>query len=117
MSRESILRKAAKSKGYKRSLKQEEELAARGRTRRVVASGAGPEKGDVKKYAGVWRIEAKTTSRKSFSVTRDMISKIEDAALPHGEMPAIVIEFLDKNGKPECEVCVVPSYALDMGEK
>ena len=119
MSRDSFLRRInnPNSVAYQRSRKQEEELAKRGKARRVVASGAGPEKGDIKKYNGVYRIEAKTTAKKSFSVTQEMIDKIEAAALAHGELPAIVIEFVDENGKPVREICVVPSYVLDMEPK
>ena len=47
------------------------------------------------------RIEAKTTKNKSFSVTRDMIRKIEDAALTNNEIPVMVIEFINEQGKPE----------------
>ena len=39
--------------------------------------------------------------------------KIEESALPHNEIPVFVIEFLDANGKPECELAVVPTYALE----
>lgn len=115
MSRESFLKRANHSQGaaYHRSKEQEDELARRGFGRPVPRSGAGVEKGDIKKYNGVWRIEAKTTTKKSFSVTQDMINKIEEAALAHGELPAIVIEFIDEHGKPVREICVVPSYTLD----
>jgi Holliday junction resolvase len=57
------------------------------------------------------RIEAKTTSGKSFSVTREMIEKLESHSLQAGEVPAIVVEFLVK-GKPVAEVAIVPTYAL-----
>ena len=75
-------------------------------------SGSGAQKGDVrlKKYV---RIEAKTTKHKSFSVTRLMLSKIEDAALPNGEIPVIAVEFLDEQGRPQEEVFILPSYAFD----
>lgn len=76
-------------------------------------SGNGPEKGDVKKYNGVFRIEAKTTIKNSFSVTRQMVEKVEQVALAHGELPAIIIEFLDEKGKPWKEVAVVPTDVLD----
>lgn len=42
-----------------------------------------------------------------------MIHKVENAALPNDELPAIVIEFLDENGEPEHEVAVVPMYVLE----
>lgn len=95
---------------HRRAPRQEKELARRIRT--TVASGSKFEKGDVR-YCGVVRIEAKTTKHRSFSVTLDMIDKIEDASIGAGELPVIVIEFNDGNGKPIREVAVVPSYVLD----
>lgn len=115
MSRDSFLKKAnpTTSNAYRRSPKQEKELAKRGKGKLVPGSGSSYQKGDVKKFNGILRIEAKTTERKSFSVTREMIHKVENAALPNDELPAIVIEFLDENGEPEHEVAVVPMYVLE----
>lgn len=116
MSRESFLRRINGVPGngtsHKRAKKQERELAARVGGRLTPASGAKAEKGDVR-VKGVLRIEAKTTKNKSFSVTLDMIRKIEEAALGCGEMPALVIEFIDERGRPIKEVAVVPTYVLD----
>lgn len=109
------LKPKTKSVAHERSLKQEIELAKRGGGSRVPGSGSAYQKGDVKGYNGIFRIEAKTTTKKSFSVTREMIRKIQDAALPNGELPAIVIEFIDEQGKPEMEVAVVPTWLLDCG--
>jgi Holliday junction resolvase len=61
----------------------------------------------------VLRLECKCTKNKSFSVTREMVEKIENAALGAGEVPAILIEFLGPDGKPLHEVAVVPRYVLD----
>jgi Holliday junction resolvase len=69
-------------------------------------------KGDVRKKR-VLRLECKCTKNKSFSVTREMVEKIENAALGAGEVPAILIEFLGPDGKPLHEVAVVPRYVLD----
>lgn len=76
-------------------------------------SGSGAEKGDVKKYNGVFRVEAKTTTKASFRLTKEMVDKITDAALPHGELPAIIVEFIDQRGRPLREVAVVPTEVLD----
>ena len=106
-----------KSKGYVRSAKQEKELAKRGSGKEVYRSGAGMyQKGDVKGYNGIYTIEAKTTQCKSFSITREMIMKIEDAAVARDELPAIIVEFLDEDGIPIHEVAVVPTWALDRGD-
>ena len=46
-----------------------------------------------------------------------MIHKIEDAALSCNEMPVLVIEFIDEDGRPIKDVAVVPTYVLDaLGE-
>lgn len=104
-------KKAQQSNGYHRSPKQEKELVNRIKAWRTPGSGSGKTKGDVQSV-NICRIECKTTERKSFSVTREMVEKIENAAIASGEFPAIVVEFIDKAGKPECEVAVVPMYVL-----
>lgn len=98
---------------YRRSRKQERELAGRLGGNRTPASGSGPEKGDVR-LRGIMRIEAKTTMHKSFSVTLDMVNKIEEAALACGEIPIIAIEFNDGKSKMLKQVAVVPMYVLDL---
>lgn len=98
---------------YRRSRKQERELAGRLGGRTTVASGSKDEKGDAR-LKGVIRLEAKTTKNKSFSVTLEMVRQIEDAAVLSGEMPVIVVEFNDGRGKKIKEVAVVPTYVLDM---
>ena len=101
---------------YRRSRKQEKELAGRLGGSRTVASGSKDEKGDVR-LKRIVRLEAKTTKNKSFSVTLDMIRQIEDAALASDEMPSIVSEFNDGKGKKLKEVAVVPIYVLDLIRK
>lgn len=107
-------RKARKnqSPAHRRSLKQEKKLAVEGGGTLTPGSGNKKEKGDVMHYFGVFRIEAKCTSNKSFSVTREMIEKIEDATSRTGEIPAIMIEFIDEDENVLHEVAVVPAYAL-----
>jgi hypothetical protein len=100
------------SLSHARAVKQEKELAKRTKGRVTLASGAKNIKGDVRIYK-IARIEAKTTRHKSFNVTRAMIEQLEDAALPAGEVPIIVVEFLDRYGQPISEVAVVPTYVLD----
>lgn len=116
MSRDSFLRRsngvAGNTTSHKRAKKQEKTLALRVGGRLTPASGAKAEKGDVR-VRRVMRIEAKTTKNKSFSVTLDMIRKIEEAALSSDEMPVLVIEFIDEQGRPKAEVAVVPTYVLE----
>ena len=97
---------------FSRSPKQESELADRLGGGVVKGSGCGDIKGDVR-LQGVARIECKTTTKKSFSVTREMLDKIEDAAVMAGEVPAMVVEFIDEKGKPQGELAIVPTYVLD----
>lgn len=109
-----VERDETQPKGYRRSPKQEKELAKRVGGHIVPMSGAGRRKGDVYK-TNVVRIEAKTTSNKSFSITRAMVEKITIAARGMGETPCLVVEFLDVNGKPEMEIAILPvSYIEGM---
>lgn len=105
-------RTANLTKSHKRAPKQETELAARLKGRRVPGSGSKDVKGDVR-VTGVARVECKTTKNKSFSVTLEMIEKLEDAATLTGEMPYFLIEFNDGNGRKIKEVVVCPAYVLD----
>lgn len=93
-------------------MKQEKEIAQRLGGRRTPASGARDVKGDVR-VKGIVRVEAKTTKHKSFPVTLDMILKIEEAALHAGEMPVIMVEFNDGNGRKIKEVAICPTYVLE----
>ena len=97
---------------HKRAPKQEAAAAKRLGGRVTPASGSRDVKGDVR-VRSLLRLECKTTKNQSFSVTREMVRKIEEAALSAGEMPAIIVEFNDGSGNPICEVAVVPTYVLD----
>lgn len=90
----------------------EKEIATRIGGRITPGSGNKDVKGDVR-LKRVVRIEAKTTKNKSFSVTLDMLQKIEDAALPCDELPVLIVEFNDGNGRKVREIAVVPTYVLD----
>lgn len=96
---------------HARARRQERELAKKLGGRTVRGSGCGSEKGDVR-VERIARIEAKTTKNKSFSVTREMIAKIEEAAISMGEVPALVVEFND-NGKRVADVAIIPTWALE----
>lgn len=107
-----IERTANLTKSHKRAVKQEKETGERFKGFRTPASGAREVKGDVR-VKGKMRIECKTTKHKSFSVTLDMVRKIEEAGLiGGGEVPVLLVEFND-NGKKLGEVAVIPSYLLD----
>ena len=106
----SIPKRLKQSPAYHRSPKQEKYLAEKFGGETTPASGSKHVKGDVR-VSRCMRIEAKTTSSKSFSVTREMIDKLESHSLQAGEVPVIIVEFLEK-GKPVAEIAIVPTYAL-----
>lgn len=114
MTLESFLNRDARkgTPSHRRSPKQEKEIAKKLGGSRIPGSGNGHQKGDVR-VKGIIRIEAKTTKHKSFAITRDMVSKVEDASMVNGELPVIIVEFLDEQGRSEMEVVVMPRYALD----
>lgn len=121
MSRKTFLDRASNNHStvaHKRAPKQEKLWAKRGGGRTTPGSGNKAMKGDVAKFNKVVRLECKTTRRNSVGISRKMVRKLEESALPHGEVPAIVVEFLTEEGRPCMEVAVVPTYVLDMlGEK
>ena len=101
------------SVSHTRSKKQESELATRLGGKITPGSGNKLIKGDVR-VNKVVRVECKTTKNKSFSVTQDMLDKIELAALPYNEMPVLQVEFIDAKRNPLRSVCIVPDYILEM---
>lgn len=99
------------SRSHVRSRKQEKEIAHKIGGRVVHRSGAGDEKGDVRVRRLV-RIEAKTTKHKSFSVTKAMYDKIDEAATMTGEYPVIAVEF-NTEGQAGATLAILPMYALE----
>jgi len=100
------------SASHSRAPRQEKELASR-LARVTRGSGNQHERGDVR-VTGILRIECKTTIKDSFRVTKEMLHKIKTAAFGSGEVPAIVIEFLDADTeKPLGELAVVPTWVLE----
>lgn len=100
--------RAKQSKAYHASRGLESKLAKDVGGRRTTGSGNKNEKGDVR-LSGVLRIEHKATGNKSFSVTRDMLEKIELAARGCDEIPILVVEFLDSRGNSTgIKVAVTP---------
>lgn len=97
---------------HRRAPKQETEIAKLVNGRKTSASGAKHEKGDVR-LKGRARIECKTTKHKSFSVTMDMVERLEEEAALAGELPFFVIEFCDDRGRKIKDVAVCPTYVLD----
>lgn len=99
--------KARQSKAYHASPKLEKKLAKEAKGYRTSGSGNKKEKGDVRRH-GVTRIEHKATQKKSFSVTREMLEKIELAGRGCDEIPVLVIEFLDDRGLSVGKIACLP---------
>ena len=100
------------AQAQRRSLVQEKELAKRFGGKTTRGSGRGSEKGDVRVHKLV-RIEAKTTSKESFQLKKTIFNQLEVAATSSGEVPALVVEFLNQYGKPTHELAVIPMWALN----
>jgi hypothetical protein len=107
-----LSKKTKSTPSHTRSPVQEKQLAKKLGGAVTPGSGNGTQKGDVR-VRGVLRVECKTTKHASFSVTTEMLDKIEEAALSHGELPAMLVEFCIPGKRPR-EVAVVPAYVLDM---
>lgn len=97
------------SPSHARAKVQERQTAQRIAGRVTKASGASYEKGDVR-VKGVARLECKTTKNKSFSVTTELVDKLENMCAGAGEVPAFEIELNSGSHK----VAVIPVWALDM---
>lgn len=97
------------SPSHARAVQQEKLAAKRTGGKRTPASGAGPQKGDVR-LKGFLRIECKTTRHASFSVTSEMLDKLEAAAAPAGEVPMLEVEL--ELGKRRA--VVLPQWALEL---
>lgn len=108
--------KSFQTPSHARSPVQERELAGKLGGRRVSGSGCGLEKGDVR-VKGIVRVEAKTTKADSFSVTKEMIKKIESAALTSGEVPVIVVEFSGDKSMPSLGIMPMWAIELMVGER
>jgi len=95
----SSLSRSNNAPAYRRSRSQEAELASSLGGRRTPGSGNKGIKGDIRGAAGGFRIEAKCTSNKSYSIKRDDFIALADACMLHGERPAYAIEFIQEGGK------------------
>lgn len=100
------------SASHARAPKQEKTVATRLGGRTVRGSGSGNEKGDVR-VSGVVRVECKTTTAGSFRVTTEMLDKLRKAIHGTGEVPCMVVEFLQPDGTVSGSVAVLPMWCLE----
>lgn len=94
------------SAAHRHSGKQESGLAKTIRGKVVPRSGAGMTKGDVR-INGLCRIECKCTTKPSFSINQALLDKIGHAAMSAGEIPALVVRFIDDKENTLNEVAVL----------
>jgi hypothetical protein len=105
-------RKGKQSKAYHASPKLEKKTAKRLGGYVTTGSGNKREKGDIRKR-GVTRIEHKATQANSFRVTKEMLQKIELAAVGCDEVPILVVDFLDERGNSTGEeIACIPFREL-----
>jgi len=103
-----IEKRSSQSETYHASPGLEKTLAKKAGGYRTAGSGNKHEKGDVR-VRGVTRIEHKATKHDSFRVTKEMLDKIELAGRGCDEVPILVVEFVDEQGKPCREpIAVLP---------
>ena len=102
-------KKQGPSPSHARAKVQEAATAKRINGRVTPGSGSKYQKGDVR-LRGVVRVECKTTKNKSFSVTTDLIDKLDAAVFGSGELPMFEIEL---NSGTHSAV-VLPKHAMDM---
>lgn len=105
----------AQTPAHARSVQQERETAERLGGRTTPGSGSKYQKGDVRRR-GLFRIECKCTRNASFSVTRTMVRKLDEATLGTKEIPVFQVELLgnDRIGQSDMKFYVV--RAQDMEE-
>lgn len=99
----------AQSPSHVRAATQEKTAAKRLGGDVTRGSGSGRVKADVR-LKDLVRLECKTTKHKSFSVTSEIIEKVENAALGTNEIPVIEVE-LELGAQ---KVYVVPAWAMDL---
>lgn len=73
----------------------------------TTGSGNKDTKGDVR-ITRVMRIECKATTKKSFSITREMLDKLKYDCLGFDEIPCIQVDFISPRGEIIEQVAVTP---------
>ena len=92
--------------------KQERRLASDLGGSLTLGSGSGCIKGDVR-ITGVARIEAKSTQHKSYSLKRELVDRMEHAAIQSGEVPIFQIDFLTGENIDK-QLVVMPMWAMEI---
>ena len=104
--KEAKARRAPSRKTQKISQRQERSFAEAHGARTTAGSGSLHEKGDVRQR-GQWRCECKTTTKKSFSMKRQVLDKIYGEC-EHGEFPALDVQFTNDAGRVQDRWVAIP---------
>lgn len=102
-------KKQGPTPSHARAKVQEAKLAKRIGGKVTPGSGSKYQKGDVR-LRGIVRVECKTTKNKSFSVTTDLIDKLDAAVFGSDELPMFEIELNSGTHR----AVVLPGHAMDM---
>ena len=81
-----------------RGRKFEDRIAKKGGGKKVPLSGAGVKKHDVEE--GPWLIEAKSTSKGSYSVSAKLLNELRRNAMTTGKLPRLDIQFFNGTSTP-----------------
>lgn len=94
-----------------RSIVQEERVAKAFKGKRQKGSGAVKfYRGDV--VADRYLVEAKTTKRKSFTLTRFLLAKIEREAFAVGKKPALVVSWERQGERVNADTMATSDWAV-----
>jgi len=79
----------------------------------VRGSGCGFDKADTK-IKDVLRLECKSTINKSFSVTKKILDKVNNACMGT-EIPAVHVELVNKDSGDVTDACyIIPVWAMEI---
>lgn len=106
-------KKGKQSKSHEYAVYQERDLANKLGGHETKRSGAGDIKGDVR-IKGKYRIECKCTKHKSYSITRELVEKIQEEALSTGEIPLFQIDFINEKGRKLQGIYIVPEGFIEL---
>ncbi len=111
--RQGIRKSSKKSPSHDYSVKQEYNLAKKLGGSMTPKSGAGEVKGDVR-IKGKYRIECKCTAKGSYSIKKEYLEGLIEAASACGETFILNIDFLDASGNKKRGFYVIPDTEVDL---
>ena len=97
--------------GLRNARRQERDVAAAIGGRTTLASGAGPEKGDVASQVLV--VECKSTTRSSFAISPALMDRITATAAQTSRRGVLHVRFVDAAGRTLRQYGVVEADLLE----